>query len=104
MAREKVISLRMERQFLAKGAKEEEYIELYRDMQPGVNVYWNGFGQPPVLSFRAAFDDIEFNRKRQMKRKLIKGRFTVRDGTVRCLVSETADKADVDTRRDFAPD
>jgi len=76
MDRKKVIALRMERQFLAKGAKEEEYIELYRDMQLGLNVYWNGFGQPPVLSFRAAFDDIEFNRERQMKRELIKGRFT----------------------------
>ena len=72
----KVVSLRMERQFLANGASEEEYIELYRDMQPGLNVYWNGFGQPPVLSFRAAFDDTEFNRERQLKRELIKGRFT----------------------------
>ncbi len=71
----KVVSLRMERQFLTNGASEEEYIELYRDMQPGLNVYWNGFGQPPVLSFRAAFDDIEFNRERQLKRELIKGRF-----------------------------
>ena len=71
----KVVSLRMERQFLTKGASEEEYIALYRDMQPGLNVYWNGFGQPPVLSFRAAFDDIEFNRERQLKRELIKGRF-----------------------------
>lgn len=43
MDRKKVISLRMERQFLAKRANEEEYIELYRDMQPGLNVYWNGF-------------------------------------------------------------
>lgn len=71
----KVTALRMERQFLTKGANEEEYTELYRDMQPGLNVYWNGFGQPPVLSFRAAFDDIELNRERQMKRKLVKGRF-----------------------------
>ena len=76
MCEEKVVSLRMERQFLANGASEEEYIELYRDMQPGLNVYWNGFGQPPVLSFRAAFDDTEFNRERQLKRELIKGRFT----------------------------
>lgn len=76
MDRKKVNSLRMERQFLTRGASEDEYIELYRDMQPGLNVYWNGFGQPPVLSFRAAFDDIEFNRERQMKRELVKGRFT----------------------------
>lgn len=71
----KILSLRMERQFFTEKANEQEYIELYRDMQPGQNVYWSGFGQPPVLSFRAAFDDIEFNRERQEKRQLIKGRF-----------------------------
>lgn len=72
----KIISLRMERQFLLhRKAGEEEYIPLYRDTQPGQNLYWHGFGQPPVLSFRADFDDIEFNRQRQLKRQLIKGRF-----------------------------
>ena len=71
----KINSLRMERQHFVKKATEEEYIELYRDMQPGLNVYWNGFGQPPTLSFRAGFDDIEFNRERQMNRELVKGRF-----------------------------
>ena len=66
----------MERQFLLdKKAGEEEYISLYRDTQPGQNIYWHGFGQPPVLSFRADFDDIEYNRQRQLKRQLIKGRF-----------------------------
>ena len=59
---EKIISLRMERQCLVKKADESEYKYLYRDMQPGQNVYWNGFGEPPTLSFRADFDDIEFNR------------------------------------------
>ena len=71
----KIISLRMERQHLIHKANEDEYIKLYRDMQPGQNVYWNGFGQPPTLSHRASFDDIEFNRKRQLERKLVKGRF-----------------------------
>lgn len=71
----KIVSLRMERQHFIDKATEQEYIELYRDMQPGLNVYWNGFGQPPTLSFRASFDDIEFNRERQMKRELVKGRF-----------------------------
>ena len=73
---EKIISLRMERQCLIKKADESEYINLYRDMQPGQNVYWNGFGEPPTLSFRADFNDIEFNRERQLKRELIKGRFS----------------------------
>ena len=34
----KINSLRMERQHFVKKATEEEYIELYRDMQPGLNV------------------------------------------------------------------
>ena len=71
----KIISLRMERQFLTRRANEDEYIALYRDMQPGLNVYWNGFGDPPSLTFRADFNDIEFNRERQAKRELVKGRF-----------------------------
>lgn len=70
-----MISLRMERQCLINKADKAEYIKLYRDMQPGQNVYWHGFGDPPSLSFRAGFDDIEFNRDRQLQRKLIKGRF-----------------------------
>lgn len=71
----KIISLRMERQCFIKKADEAEYVRLYRDMQPGQNVYWNGFGAPPTLTFRADFDDLEFNRNRQLKRELIKGRF-----------------------------
>ena len=71
----KIISLRMERQCFINKADEDEYIKLYRDTQPGQNVYWNGFGQPPTLTFRADFDDTEFNRQRQLDRKLIKGRF-----------------------------
>lgn len=71
----KITSLRMERQGLINKVNEAEYLALYRDMQPGQNVYWNGFGDPPSLTFRADFDDIEFNRVRQNKRELIKGRF-----------------------------
>ncbi len=71
----KIISLRMERQCFVNKANKDEYIKLYRDTQPGQNVYWNGFGQPPTLTFRADFDDIDFNRIRQLDRKLIKGRF-----------------------------
>lgn len=65
----------MERQCLLQRVDEKEYEALYRDTQPGLNVYWNGFGEPPTLSFRASFDDIEFNRKHQLERRLIKGRF-----------------------------
>ena len=71
----KIISLRMERQHLTHKADNNQYISLYRDLQPGQNVYWNGFGDPPSLTFRADFNDIEFNRLRQAKRLLLKGRF-----------------------------
>lgn len=71
----KIINLMIERQHLANLASEEEYIALYKDLQPGQNVYWNGFGDPPTLTYRADFNDMEFNRTRQNKRQLIKGRF-----------------------------
>ena len=51
MDKDKVISLRMERQFIVNKADEQEYIALYRDLQPGLNVYWNGF----IKSFDSAF-------------------------------------------------
>ncbi len=73
--KDNVISLRLERQFLSRKANQQEYLALYRDTQPGQNVYWNGFGDPPSITFRADFDDMEFNRKRQHDRSLIKGRW-----------------------------
>lgn len=72
---EKIRALRMERQHLLTPANETEYDALYRDLQPGQNVCWNGFGQPPTLSFRADFDDLAYNKSRQFRRELIKGRF-----------------------------
>ncbi len=70
-----ILALRMQRQHLGCPADEAEYLSLFRDLQPGLNVYWNGFGQPPCLSFRAAFDDLAFNAERQNRRELVKGRF-----------------------------
>ncbi|MDR3209637.1 MAG: hypothetical protein LBT36_03310 [Oscillospiraceae bacterium] len=70
-----VAALRMERQHLTRRAGLAEYDALYRDAQPGQCVYWNGFGDPPSMSFRADFDDMEYNRARQRRRDLIKGRF-----------------------------
>lgn len=84
--REKIVALRMERQHLTQKASKEEYDALYRDMQPGQSVYWNGFGMPPCLSFRTDFDDTEYNRIRQSQRRLIKGRFA--DGNLGWIVSE----------------
>lgn len=80
-----IIGLRMERQFLSRQANEQEYLALYRDTQPGQNVYWNGFGDPPSITFRASFDDKEYNRRRQAEHKLVKGRFF---GTLGWIVPE----------------
>ena len=70
-----ITALRMERQHLNKPATEAEYNALYRDTSPGQNVYWCGFGDPPSLTFRADFNDMEYNRERQRNRTLVKGRF-----------------------------
>ena len=70
-----IINIRVERQCLVQKANQTAYLSLYRDLQPGQNVYWNGFGDPPSLTFRADFNDIDFNRERQQTRALIKGRF-----------------------------
>ena len=71
MEQERIVSLRMARQGFAQPIDEREYPALYRDMQPGRNIYWNGFGQPPTLTPRAAFDDGEYNRLRQRSRALV---------------------------------
>lgn len=71
----RITALRMQRQHLITPVDEAGYGDLYRDMQPGLNLYWHGFGQPPELTFRADFDDIAHNRERLARRELIKGRF-----------------------------
>ena len=71
----RIIALRMQRQHLITPADETAYDALYRDMQPGLNLYWHGFGQPPEMTFRANFDDIALNRERLARRELVKGRF-----------------------------
>ncbi len=70
-----LLSLRMHRQHLLAPVDETGYGLLYRDLQPGMNLYWHGFGQPPELTFRADFDDVAYNRERQARRDLVKGRF-----------------------------
>lgn len=71
----KLLSLRMQRQHLLTPVDEAGYDLLYRDLQPGMNLYWHGFGQPPELTFRAGFDDVAYNRQRQARRELVKARF-----------------------------
>ena len=70
-----IIALRLKRQHLIDQISEQEYNQLYKDSSPVQSVYWSGFGEPPVLSFRTTFDDKEYNRKRQFNRSLVKGRF-----------------------------
>jgi hypothetical protein len=70
-----VTELVMERNFLTSKAEIDEYVSLYHDTQPVQSKYWNGFGQPPTITFRTDFDDIAFNKRRQSDRTLIKGRF-----------------------------
>lgn len=86
MEEAKLNSLRIERQCLLDKADEAAYLELYRDLQPGQNVYWNGFGEPPTLSFRTDFDDKAFNQGRQRERELVKGRFA--GGNIGWIVPE----------------
>ncbi len=70
-----LLFLRMHRQHLLTPVDKTGYDLLYRDLQPGMNLYWHGFGQPPELTFRADFDDVAYNRERQARRDLVKGRF-----------------------------
>ena len=72
---ENVTALRMRRHCLTRRAGVAEYDALYRDLSPGLNVHWHGFGQPPCLVERADFDDVEYNGRRQRQRILVKGRF-----------------------------
>lgn len=70
-----MIALRMRRQCLASHADKKEYRQLYRDLSPGLNVHWHGFGKPPCLVYRTDFDDEAYNGNRQLKREMVKGRF-----------------------------
>lgn len=72
---ETIIALRMERQCLEEPADKKEYKQLYRDLSPGLNVHWHGFGKPPCLVYRTEFDDEAYNGRRQKNRTLVKGRF-----------------------------
>ncbi len=75
MQDDKITCLRMERQHFTKKADEAEYRALFRDTSPGCQIYWIGFGQPPVLKYRAGFDDLEYNRARMLSRSIVIGRF-----------------------------
>lgn len=74
MDKKRLLSLRMARQGFTAPVSRADYDALYRDLQPGRCVYWNGFGQPPTLAPRPDFDDLEYNRLRQRDHNLLKVR------------------------------
>ncbi len=73
---ERIRALRMERQYLIKGADEAEYDALFRDCAPVPPEGWCEPGSPPTLTVHAAFDDHACNFRRRQAREILKGRFT----------------------------
>ena len=67
--------LRMERQHFFKKATEQEYTTLFRASSPVLPPYWCCPGSPPVITFRALFDDSSYNFGLRSRRELVKGRF-----------------------------
>ena len=49
---ENVTALRMRRHCLTRRAGAAEYDALYRDLSPGLNVHWHGFGRRAWWSAR----------------------------------------------------
>jgi len=88
MNKNKITALRMGRQYLTRKANEAEYNALYHDTQP-VQCHGLGFGDPPSITYRADFDDVEYNRARQLDRRLLKGRFQGSNlGWIECVELE----------------
>ena len=75
-----ITALKLQRQYFFSKANESEYNQLFRDMSPVPTIYWTGPGDPPVISFRAGFDDYTHNYKRREQRTILKGRY--RGGSV----------------------
>lgn len=53
----------------------EEYLELFRLMQPIAPVHFTRPGDPPKLVHRTSFDDYELSHQLREKHQIIKGRF-----------------------------
>ncbi len=69
------VALMMKRQGLAAAVDETAYDTLFRQASPVLPPYWCCPGSPPILAFRAAFDDAERNFKLRQRREIVKGRF-----------------------------
>lgn len=73
--KDKVLGLRMERQFFTRPADEEAYDSFFRDISPVPTIGWCEPGRPPTLPPHAAFDDDAYNARLRAGRKILKGRF-----------------------------
>lgn len=83
----KIKGLRMLRQCLSKPADtKEEYMELFRLMQPVTPLYFSRPGDPPCLVHRVSFDDKVHNDILRGQRELVKARF--QGGTVGYVTAE----------------
>ena len=74
-----IIYERMRRQRLlepiALGTDVEEYLELFRLMQPVAPVHFTRPGDPPTLVHRTGFDDYDLSSQLRKEHRIIKGRF-----------------------------
>ncbi len=71
-----ILYLRLMRQGLIDPAPDEDaYEKLFRAQQPVPTVYFCEPGTPPQIRYRAAFDDVAFNRDLREDHTIAKGRF-----------------------------
>jgi hypothetical protein len=71
-----ILGERLRRQRLVGPAQDEqEYLDLFRLLQPVFPIASSRPGDPPRLVHRAAFDDAWLSRRLRARRALIKGRF-----------------------------
>lgn len=76
ICRETILSERLRRQRFTKPlGKSEEYVELFRLLQPVSPIFFSRPGDPPRLVHRTKFDDGIRTDRLRAQREIIKGRF-----------------------------
>lgn len=74
-----IINHRLGRQGLlepiSNAKKEEQYITLFRQLQPVAPVHFSRPGDPPKLVHRTSFDDFNLSSRLREQQKFVKGRF-----------------------------
>jgi hypothetical protein len=87
LSREAVLAERLGRQRLVNPVRTaDEYMALFRQLQPVSPVYFSRPGDPPTLVHRAALDDRAITADWRRKRTIVKGRFL--GGTIGYVFSE----------------